>query len=300
MSTLANLEPLDAPAIRAGHRALLETLRELLDEIGRGGRDLDVEALRGAVAFLRQGVVPFARREERALSTGDEVWEGVAFEHAFIEAEIDRLAREAAEVIQGNGGSEMAGARVQRTLCRIEAVLELHALRADDRGGLGVAAAVAGAAEQATREAGTAKARGRSKEVMEAGEVDRFLRTHHWGMLCTVGDGRPYAVPVSYGHDDEGVVVATGPGRKAAYLEANPAVCLTIAEVEAGGRWESVVISGRARWLESPIERIPALWMLAGAARRLASLDGKKLQRLRAARVFRIDAVEVTGRRKGG
>lgn len=111
------MSPLEAVAIRAGHRELLETLRELLAE------PVD---LRATLAFLRQSVVPFARREERLLRSELEAWEGAAFDHAFLEAEIDRLGREM--------GEEGASLRVRRTLWRIEAALELHVLREDDRG----------------------------------------------------------------------------------------------------------------------------------------------------------------------
>lgn len=134
MKSLARPEAPDAVAIGAGHRALLETLRDLVGGREEGGRALDEDALRGVLAFLRQGVVPFARWEERALRGAGEVWEGAAFEHAFLEVEIDRLAREAAEVSRGEGGLGTAAARARRTLHRIEAVLEVHALRADDRG----------------------------------------------------------------------------------------------------------------------------------------------------------------------
>lgn len=123
----AALDPLDAAAIRVRHRELLDTLRELLADAGD---------LRAILAFLRQSVVPAARREEALLLPEPDVREAAAFEHAFLEAEIDRLGREAADLAaaRDDAAREAAGRRVRRTLHRIEAVLELHVLREDDRG----------------------------------------------------------------------------------------------------------------------------------------------------------------------
>lgn len=75
-------------------------------------------------------------------------------------------------------------------------------------------------------------------------EVHRFLLRHDWGILCTVGEGRPYAVPVSYGFDGRHLYVASGAGPKRRNLKGCLAVCLTAAEVEDGSHWNSVVVAG--------------------------------------------------------
>lgn len=131
------MEALDALAIHCGHHDLLDTLHELLADVERP-EGLDEEGLRAALAFLRQGLVPFARREERALGATGEARESAAFEHAFLEAEIDRLDREAGPLLRSGPPvreeeREEATARVRRTLCRVAAVLELHVLKEDER-----------------------------------------------------------------------------------------------------------------------------------------------------------------------
>lgn len=128
-------------------------------------------------------------------------------------------------------------------------------------------------------------------------EVDRFLRAHSWGVLCTVGDGRPYAVPVSYAFDGARFYVATGPGRKARHLERCPAVCLTVAEVADGERWTSVVATGEARWVEDLRSRMSALRLLA--RRRPGGFTAKDLARAAQARVLSFAPDELTGRTRG-
>jgi nitroimidazol reductase NimA-like FMN-containing flavoprotein (pyridoxamine 5'-phosphate oxidase superfamily) len=287
---------------RDGHQALLDTLRELTEGVDRPERGLDEESLRALLAFLRQGLVPFARREERTLAPDGEAWECTTFEHAFLEAEIDRLSREVTALLQkkdpGAGGDAQPAALVRRSLCRIEAVLELHVHREVDRSH-DVPGERPGPGQPTPSPAGDGPPSSTSPDSMEPGEVERFLHSHAWGVLCTVGGGQPYGVPVSYGFDGRSVFIATGPGRKTANLVASRAVCLTVAEVEDGDRWRCVVVSGEAVWLESLTDRMPAVWALARRNARGIRLDRKEWSRLAAARLLRIDPVEITGRQRG-
>jgi uncharacterized protein len=61
---------------------------------------------------------------------------------------------------------------------------------------------------------------------------------------------RPYAVPVTYAFDGEAIYVAINGGRKLSALVRNPALCLTVADVECADRWKSVVVVGSTRWLQ--------------------------------------------------
>lgn len=136
------IDPLDGVTIRVRHFELLETLREMLANADQPGKEPGMDDLRAILAFLRQSVVPFARWEESRLRPYAEVWEGATLDHAFLEAEIDRLGRDLADLIGcrgsgvGTGPREGTVRRLLRTLWRIEAVLELHMLREEERGTL--------------------------------------------------------------------------------------------------------------------------------------------------------------------
>ena len=124
---------------RAGHRALLRTFREFGVVAPDGELREDPDALRGAVAFLRHELLPFARREEEALEPGSTRREGVSFEHAFLAAEIDAFADAVAALLALPAGPsrerEEARYRVLRAAHRIEAALELHVQKEEDERG---------------------------------------------------------------------------------------------------------------------------------------------------------------------
>jgi hypothetical protein len=133
---------------------------------------------------------------------------------------------------------------------------------------------------------------------LSAGEAHDFLVEHEWGVLATVGEDGPYAVPVAYAVDGESIVVASGPGEKLRHLLADPRVCLTVAEVADGDRWRCVVVRGVARRVGS--------WVLgAGEVVALAGDGGTRptradLARAARAQVFRVERPRVSGRARGG
>jgi nitroimidazol reductase NimA-like FMN-containing flavoprotein (pyridoxamine 5'-phosphate oxidase superfamily) len=298
------MEPtvLDDLALRAGHRDLLDTLRELMSGIGRTSGRLDQESLRAAVAFLQQGLVPFARREELSLPPGDGVREAIAFEHAFLHAEIERLAREAAPILR-RGPAESpectdSVGRVWRTLCRIEAVLELHVFKEEDRVVPGATSAEPSSPDPTPDHASRPAPSG-SPEAMDRDELDRYLRTHRWGVLGTVGDGDPYGVPVFYGYDGHSFFIATSPGRKSRNLDQGGVVCLTVPEIQDGERWRCAVVRGNVERLTTLAARAAATWALLGTRRPRTPPSSKELSRFAKARLFRIVPIEMTGRRRG-
>lgn len=122
--------------VRAEHRTLLRTFREFGVVATEGELRMDPDALRGAVAFLRHELLPFARREEDALEPGSSRREGVSFEHAFLAAEIDAFAEAVAALLALPAGPsrerEEARQRVLRAAHRIEAALELHVQKEED------------------------------------------------------------------------------------------------------------------------------------------------------------------------
>lgn len=131
---------------------------------------------------------------------------------------------------------------------------------------------------------------------MDSGEIQRFLLRQDWGTLATVGGGRPYAVPVSYGFDGHHLYVASGPGRKRHNLEECAAVCLVITEVVDGGQWSSVVVSGEAHPVKDLAGKLHALNILRRQRVHGAPPSASDIARAARAMLFRIVPDEVTGR----
>lgn len=127
--------PLPPGEVRDGHRRLLATFGELAGELADGPEEnLDADVLRALVAFLRHGLLPFARHEDAAPAACPDVAEDVAFEHSFLAAETEVLADAARAVSLSPADTPVrraAQGRVRRQLHRIGAVLELHVQKAE-------------------------------------------------------------------------------------------------------------------------------------------------------------------------
>jgi nitroimidazol reductase NimA-like FMN-containing flavoprotein (pyridoxamine 5'-phosphate oxidase superfamily) len=264
--------------VRIGHRKLLDDFRGFLgfaapDAEGRA----DVAGLRALVAFLRQGVQPFARWEEQQLEAEREDAGDAAFEHAFLAAETEALARAVDRLAAGDD----EWGEVNRRLHRIEALLELHVLRGEDEVG---------------EPAESPSPRSRP-EALSPEEAEEFLRRHEWGVLATVGAGQPYAVPVGYGFDGRYVYFASAPGRKLSNLLESPLVCLTVLDVVDGNRWCSVILSGTAE----PVTDLPGRMRAVRAIQRQrgSRVTAQDVARFARATLIRITPTEITGRRRG-
>lgn len=280
-------QKLDQQSIRRGHRELLSTFREFVQPIACADDAMAADDLRGAVAFLRHGIVGFARREEECHTAVDGCGEDVSREHAFIAAEIEQIAHEVNALMARPADTEAERkarlARIRRHAFRIEAALEVHLLR-DEEPDLELAELIAPAS-------------GHPANEMSMVEASDFLRSHAWGVLSTIGAGRPYAVPVAYAFDGQHLYVATGPGRKAENLDACPAVCVTVPDVIDGNHWQSVVVIGDAHPVDDLLARVRALRLLG--REREGRVTAKDLARAARARVLRISATEISGRRQG-
>ena len=132
---MVHLSPPNTGSLREGHRGLLVTFREFARDLDRAlDQPSDPAHLRGMLAFLRQSLLPFARREEAVLDGCPELTEDTAFEHAFLHAEIDALAAATAELEHSSIDRRSGLARpVVRHVHRFEALLELHVQKAEDR-----------------------------------------------------------------------------------------------------------------------------------------------------------------------
>lgn len=130
-------------------------------------------------------------------------------------------------------------------------------------------------------------------------EVENLLQEGRWGVLCTLHEGRPYAVPVSFGYDGTDLYIASGPGRKLRALEASPGVCLTIADVTDGNRWRSVVVIADAERVRTVRERLHALGTIGRLVARSRPFSRHDVLRAASATVFRLRPVEISGRVRG-
>jgi uncharacterized protein len=140
----------------------------------------------------------------------------------------------------------------------------------------------------------------RQARDLDSAEIDAVIRSMRVAVLATSADDVPYAVPVIYGYDGSDFFVAMRDGRKADNLDRNPAVCLTIADVEdAGVRWRSVVVAGSARWVRGINARLHALDTLRRQHEDRFAAHPRDVARLAGARVLRISPESVTGRGVG-
>jgi len=133
-------DPASRAAIFDGHRRLVSGFRDFgADEVLASELPLDLVQLRAVAAFLRQEILPFSRWEESVLRSAPEEWETAAFDHGFLAAEIDAFTEELRALERAlETGTKVerrrGSARLLRRVHRVEAVLELHAQRAEDRG----------------------------------------------------------------------------------------------------------------------------------------------------------------------
>jgi nitroimidazol reductase NimA-like FMN-containing flavoprotein (pyridoxamine 5'-phosphate oxidase superfamily) len=100
--------------------------------------------------------------------------------------------------------------------------------------------------------------------VLPPDEIEQLLRTAIVGRIAccghgTVGDGRPYVVPLAYGYDGEAIYAHSGPGRKLDFMRAEPRVSFEVDTAEAPDRWRSVIAEGTFEEITAPDEREHAL-----------------------------------------
>jgi len=90
-----------------------------------------------------------------------------------------------------------------------------------------------------------------SEVEMTDAEVDAFLSHHETGVLSLARDETPYAIPVSYGFDEESRdaflrLVSTPDSEKREFLASDPQARIVVYE-EDGDEYESVVGVGTLR-----------------------------------------------------
>jgi nitroimidazol reductase NimA-like FMN-containing flavoprotein (pyridoxamine 5'-phosphate oxidase superfamily) len=284
---------------------LLQALRRLGAWAETAPYPLDAGALASSAAQLRGDLLALADAQTLPTAPGEGSPEAASLIRASLAAEIAAFDRAVDELLRtpvaGEAPSREATARIVRLAYRIEALLEVVALSGGDD--LLAPAASNGQAPTAHEEPPRPAAPAGIGNVrpLRDDEIEEFVRRHRWGVLSTTVDGQPYAVPVAYGYRDGRFYLVTGPGRKTRNLEANPAVCFTIVEVEGRGtRWRSVVATGTVRWVEGLRERLVALDALTRQHGRVPVRSWRDVSRLAGARVACITPSEITGRTREG
>lgn len=81
-------------------------------------------------------------------------------------------------------------------------------------------------------------------------EMEELVSRNKFGRLGLSVKDEPYVVPVSYAYHEGKIYIHSGRGKKTEYLAKNPKVCFQIDEVYENGSWKSVIIYGKARFIE--------------------------------------------------
>jgi hypothetical protein len=105
--------------------------------------------------------------------------------------------------------------------------------------------------------------------VLSSEGIEELLRTAIVGRIAccghgTVGDGRPYLVPLAYGYDGYAIYAHSGPGRKLELMRVEPRVTFEVDDAQAPDRWRSVIAEGVFEEIHEPGQRDSALAVIYG------------------------------------
>src|SRR5262245_31844746 len=130
--------------------------------------------------------------------------------------------------------------------------------------------------------------------VLPEEEIESLLHTSIVGRIAccghgTVGDGRPYLVPLAYGYDGESIYAHSGPGRKLDFMRAEPRVTFEVDIAEASDCWRSVIAEGSFEEIRDPVERQHALSTMYGSPAVIPALTPETV-------VFRVRITQRSGR----
>jgi nitroimidazol reductase NimA-like FMN-containing flavoprotein (pyridoxamine 5'-phosphate oxidase superfamily) len=132
-------------------------------------------------------------------------------------------------------------------------------------------------------------------------EIERLLSNIRYGHLGMSRDNKPYVVPIHFAYEKPAIFFYTTEGLKTEILEANPEVCLQAEHIQESTNWQSVIVTGKAKRLESETQIEKAVKALKDVNPRLVPawsirwMDGWVRSNVEA--VYRITVSEMTGRR---
>ncbi len=87
-------------------------------------------------------------------------------------------------------------------------------------------------------------------DEMSSKEILELLQNVGYGHLGCIHEGKPYILPMQYYLKDSGIYLFTTEGMKTHDLDANPAVCLQVEDVQDLEHWQSAIVTGQAERLK--------------------------------------------------
>ncbi|WP_254528511.1 pyridoxamine 5'-phosphate oxidase family protein [Natrinema gelatinilyticum] len=135
---------------------------------------------------------------------------------------------------------------------------------------------------------------------MTDAEIDDFLSRRETGVLALARTDEPYAIPISYGYDDDERefymrLVSTPDSEKRQFLESSPRARLVVYD-EAASTYRSVIATGELESIE-PADLTPGEIAQYGRAKRpLFEIwtEGKKSLNIE---LYRLEPTMLNGRR---
>lgn len=135
--------------------------------------------------------------------------------------------------------------------------------------------------------------------VLSDGEVNSFLGRHETGVISLGHEGKPYAVPISYGYDSSHRrfylrLISNPESEKREFLKSTPHARLVVYE-EDDPVYTSVVATGTLSEINRDELTVEHLEQYGEAKRPLFEIWGESLPALNV-RLYRLDPDELSGR----
>lgn len=144
----------------------------------------------------------------------------------------------------------------------------------------------------------------RFKQLLSAEEAERILRNGKYCVMAVSGDdGYPYAVPVNYAYDGTSIYIhSAAQGHKIDALRHNPKCSLCIVDKddvipeEFTSYFRSVIVFGKATFVESVEDKVAALRLLGGKYSPGINPEAEISRFIKTVCIVRIDIDSVTGK----
>ncbi len=135
-----------------------------------------------------------------------------------------------------------------------------------------------------------------AERLLSHDEIMGVISRNFIAVLSTVGGDQPYAIPFIYGFDGEAFFAVLSPGRKARNIESNANVCVTVVENDgSAGPWRSVVVTGKASWVEGVLKLGHALNTIRKQYPGNPVRSAPGLTSLKGYHMLRVDVEELSG-----
>lgn len=136
--------------------------------------------------------------------------------------------------------------------------------------------------------------------LLSDGEIDSFLGGHETGVLSLAREGKPYAVPISYGYDSSHRrfylrLISNPESEKRKFLKSTPHARLVVYE-EDDPVYTSVVATGTLSEISRDELTVEHIEQYGEAKRPLFEIWGESLPALTVG-LYRLDPDELSGRR---